>query len=86
MVNRMRHTRAHTRNRRSHHALQVAALSLCGKCGTPKLPHRACAQCGTYKDSTVARIKTAAMKLDKKAARNSKAQKNAASEGEKKGE
>ncbi len=49
MVIRMRHTRAHTRNRRSHHALANAGLLKCKKCKEPVLPHTACANCGTYK-------------------------------------
>lgn len=49
MVVHMRHTRAHTANRRSHHALKASSLSACPKCKSPTLPHRMCATCGTYK-------------------------------------
>lgn len=59
----MRHTRAHTGNRRSHHALKAGALSLCESCGQPKLPHKVCANCGTYKGK---KISSVTKKLDKK--------------------
>ena len=49
MVVHMRHTRAHSGNRRSHHALGKVALTLCAKCKAPVQSHRACASCGTYR-------------------------------------
>ena len=48
MVVRMRHTRAHTANRRSHHALKSPALSTDKKTGTVHLRHRASID-GVYK-------------------------------------
>ena len=45
----MRHTRGHTRNRRSHHALKSVGFILCVNCGQPKLKHIACSACGLYK-------------------------------------
>lgn len=40
MVVRMRHTRAHTANRRSHHALKAPRLSKDSNTGTVHLRHR----------------------------------------------
>lgn len=51
MVVRMRHTRAHTANRRSHHALSAPALSK-DKSGKVHLRHRA-SKDGIYKGRAV---------------------------------
>ncbi|MFT7507069.1 MAG: large subunit ribosomal protein L32 [Acidimicrobiales bacterium] len=53
MVIRMRHTRAHTKNRRSHHALTAPTLSVCKNCGAEHRPHHMCLQCGFYKGRQV---------------------------------
>ena len=66
MVNHMRHTRAHTANRRSHHALTNPALSACSKCGAMKTPHTVCAQCGTYKGREVVNTLAKIQKKNKK--------------------
>ena len=49
----MRHTRAHTRNRRSHHALKAATLAVCKNCGAEHRPHHMCLECGFYKGRQV---------------------------------
>ncbi len=66
MVNHMRHTRGHTRNRRSHHALESVGTMLCSDCGQPKLKHAACAACGKYKGKDILGKKP---KADKKEAK-----------------
>lgn len=48
MVVRMRSTKGHTGNRRSHHALTEARLSKC-ECGALYVRHRACPTCGKYR-------------------------------------
>lgn len=53
MVIRMRHTRSHTANRRSHHALQGPALANCANCGAKHRPHHMCLECGHYKGRMV---------------------------------
>jgi large subunit ribosomal protein L32 len=35
--------------RRAQQKLDAAQLSYCPQCHSPKLPHRACPKCGTYK-------------------------------------
>jgi large subunit ribosomal protein L32 len=44
----MRSTRSHTGNRRSHHALEGAALSTCGNCKALHQAHHVCMNCGHY--------------------------------------
>ncbi len=66
MVNRMRATRAHRDNRRSHHALDAARLSKCSNCGAMHLRHSMCAKCGYYRGKMIIDMKKA---LDKKMAR-----------------
>jgi len=64
MVVRMRSTRSHRNNRRSHFALSSPALSTCTKCKSPVRSHRACAKCGTYKGRSVIDVQA---RIDKKA-------------------
>ena len=66
MVVRMRHTRAHTANRRSHHALKAKNLVKCAKCDAFRESHTACKSCGDYNGRTV--INTM-KKVEKKAAK-----------------
>lgn len=62
----MRHTRGHTRNRRSHHALKATGVILCPECGQPKAKHIACGNCGKYKGKDALLLQK---KADKKAAK-----------------
>ncbi len=39
--------------RRSHDALKPGAQAVCPQCKEPKLPHRVCQNCGTYRGRTV---------------------------------
>lgn len=80
MVVRMRHTRAHTANRRSHHALKANTLIKC-ECGAARVSHRACPVCGRYNGrvavNTAAKSAARVMKRNKKKEGNkSEAQKS----------
>ena len=57
MVIRMRHTRSHTANRRSHHALKAPTLATCSNCGAKHRPHHMCLECGFYKGRMVVDMK-----------------------------
>ena len=67
MVNRMRATRAHRDNRRSHHAIDAARLSKCSNCSAMHLRHSMCTKCGYYRGRMVVDMKK---KLDKKVAKS----------------
>ena len=49
MVIRMRHTKSHTANRRSHHALKNTNFAKCSNCMALKRRHTICAACGFYR-------------------------------------
>ncbi|HAS80816.1 MAG: 50S ribosomal protein L32 [Candidatus Nomurabacteria bacterium GW2011_GWE1_32_28] len=53
MVVRMRHTKSHTANRRSHHALVSTGLTKCANCQSFKKRHTVCASCGFYRGKKV---------------------------------
>lgn len=48
-----RHSSARRDRRRAHDALDRPAGSTCTNCGEVKMPHRACRQCGFYKEREV---------------------------------
>ena len=52
-VPKRRTSRAKRDKRRAHDALGLPARSLCPQCKEPKLPHRVCANCGTYRGREV---------------------------------
>jgi len=70
----MRHTRAHTRNRRSHHALTNATVSVDAKSGVPHLRHRASLETGRYRDRQVIDV---IKKVEKKHAKQTTKKQNA---------
>jgi len=39
--------------RRAHDAISAPGISTCSQCQEPKLPHRVCANCGTYKGKEI---------------------------------
>ena len=71
MVVRMRATRAHRNNRRSHHALVAPTLAKC-ECGALARRHQACAQCGKYRGRQVIDIVARAERLSARSKRKAK--------------
>ncbi|MBS1829450.1 MAG: 50S ribosomal protein L32 [Acidobacteria bacterium] len=51
-----RHSAQRTSTRRAHDHLKSASLAECPKCGEPKMPHRVCPYCGTYKGREVIEV------------------------------
>ena len=60
----MRHTRAHTKNRRSHHGLSAPELSACSHCGANHRPHHMCLECGYYNGRQVMDLEAEKLKRD----------------------
>ncbi len=73
MVVRMRSTRSHTGNRRSHHALTVVRLSKCQNCSALHQSHRICMNCGSYNGRKVLDLAAKAAKKATKRAAEAKA-------------
>jgi large subunit ribosomal protein L32 len=63
----MRHTRSHTGNRRSHHALKTKGFTKCSNCEKPKETHVVCSACGFYRGRKVLDV---VKKVEKKQAKN----------------
>ena len=74
MTVRMRHTRSHTRNRRSHHALGMPRLSTCPKCSALHLRHKMCTNCGTYRGREVVDVMKRIVKKAEKMKNQSESQ------------
>ncbi len=55
-VPKRRVSRARRDKRRSHHAITLPNVVSCPQCGEPKLPHRVCPSCGTYKGRQVLEV------------------------------
>jgi large subunit ribosomal protein L32 len=45
--------RSKTRTRRSHDHIQLPHIVECNRCRSPKVAHRACRVCNTYRGRTV---------------------------------
>lgn len=67
MVVRMRHTKSHTANRRSHHALKKTNFTGCTNCKALKKPHTVCSSCGFYNNKKVLDLVKKVEKKQKKA-------------------
>lgn len=76
-VPKRRKTSSKTKKGRSHQALNSVQLAVCAKCAQAVLPHRVCANCGTYKQRDVLRTQAdkKAGQLAKKEAKAKAAQK-----------
>lgn len=68
MVVRMRHTRAHTRNRRSHHALKGPRLTVSKAGDAPRPRHRALLDGSPYRGRSVMDMVTKRIQKRQKAA------------------
>ena len=51
-----RHSKARRNRRRAHDFLLAPSLAQCPNCQELRLPHRACPNCGYYKDREVIEI------------------------------
>ncbi|HBA45828.1 MAG: 50S ribosomal protein L32 [Parcubacteria group bacterium GW2011_GWC1_40_11] len=67
MVVRMRHTKSHTKNRRSHHALASTSFAKCENCQALKRRHTVCSSCGFYRGKKVMDLVKKLEKKQKKA-------------------
>ncbi|MEE9166027.1 MAG: 50S ribosomal protein L32 [Candidatus Neomarinimicrobiota bacterium] len=48
-----RHSRARGRKRRTHWKAKKPSITICPQCNQPKIPHRACPNCGYYRGRPV---------------------------------
>ncbi|HMN19465.1 MAG TPA: 50S ribosomal protein L32 [Candidatus Moranbacteria bacterium] len=62
-VPKQRHTKQRRDRKRERFAIEPVKTQTCAKCGSQKMPHRVCANCGTYKGREVV---NALKKIEKK--------------------
>ena len=43
-----KHSSKRKGGRNAHNGIKPASLSTCPQCQAPRMPHRACSNCGTY--------------------------------------
>ncbi|MFQ6606161.1 MAG: 50S ribosomal protein L32 [Fidelibacterota bacterium] len=48
-----RQSKARSRKRRTHYVAGKVAVMTCPQCNQPKMPHRACPNCGYYRGRPV---------------------------------
>jgi large subunit ribosomal protein L32 len=48
-VPRRRHSKRRSAARRTHEKLFAKQVAVCKSCGEPKMPHRICPHCGSYR-------------------------------------
>lgn len=48
-----KHSKSRTGKRRAHDHLKPPSISNCPNCGEPRLSHRVCPKCGTYRGRVV---------------------------------
>jgi large subunit ribosomal protein L32 len=53
-----RHSVMRGKLRRTHYKMKTPNASSCPQCGSPRIPHRICKTCGTYKGKEVILQKT----------------------------
>lgn len=73
MTVRMRHTRGHTNNRRSHHALKTPRLTVNEETGIVHLRHRVCMETGVYRGKQVIDVASRDAKLEERREAKAKA-------------
>lgn len=49
-------SKGRTRRRRTHHALQAPAVTICSQCKNPTQPHTVCPSCGHYRGRDVLKL------------------------------
>ncbi|MFP4459665.1 MAG: 50S ribosomal protein L32 [Candidatus Zixiibacteriota bacterium] len=55
-VPKRRHSRTRGKKRRTHYKKPLKQVMECPNCGSPKLPHRICMECGFYNGREVLTI------------------------------
>jgi len=53
-----RHSHQRKNKRRTHDSLTARQVGECPNCHEPKLPHRACSNCGYYRGRAVVAVET----------------------------